>query len=79
MPKKSKATNADLVKRLREAHDQLRAQSTRAARAADTLGRLIRQVEAQVAPANGQAAPARRPRAIAARNRTGAAPARPAS
>ena len=76
MAKKSKVTSADsarLVKRLREAHTQLQSHSTRAARAADALAQLLRQVEAQLGSADGAAATrARAPRTAARSSRSAA-------
>lgn len=49
MARKAKESNPDaVVQRLREAQTQLRSQSDRASRAADTLGQLITQLEAEV-------------------------------
>jgi len=49
MARKSKSAKSPdmVIKRLRAAHEQLRLQSDRTRRAADQLGRLITQVEAQ--------------------------------
>jgi len=55
MARKSKTTNPEaVVTRLRAAHAQLRLQSERASRAADTLGRLITQLEAELRSSESQ-------------------------
>jgi len=56
MAKKTKPAGieqARLLKRLHEAHDQLRAHSSRTSEAADTLRRLLQQVEEHITHANG--------------------------